>query len=108
MSTTPEPTAGNEAAATTTTPTKAPVVAGPDNRLKNAMGQLWPVDALPNDIALLRRIAHNTNVIRLVLIWTLVVVPTIVLIMGIIGLVMLHGMAPTATPVDTNPFSPGF
>ncbi|HEY4457284.1 MAG TPA: hypothetical protein VGN81_23435 [Pseudonocardiaceae bacterium] len=41
------------------------------------------IDRLTTDTALLRRIAYNTNVIRLVLIWTMVVVPIVLLAIAI-------------------------
>lgn len=46
------------------------------------------IDLLTTDTALPRRIAHHTNVIRLVFIWTLVVVPTVLLAITIIMIVI--------------------
>lgn len=41
------------------------------------------IDLLKTDTALLRRIAYNTNMIRLVLIWTMVIVPIVLLAIAI-------------------------
>lgn len=55
------------------------------------------IDQLKADTALLRRIAHNTNVIRLVLIWTLVVVPITLLTITVLVIVLsAPGTTPTA------------
>jgi hypothetical protein len=67
----------------------------PEIDIKDGLGTPWPLDKLSSDTALLRRVAYNTDVIRLVLIATLVIVPIIATVLGIIALVMLHGLAPT-------------
>lgn len=65
------------------------------------LSYLPTIDQLKTDTALLRRIAYNTNVIRLVLIWTLVVVPIALLAIAIPVIVLsVDGTAPTST--DTS------
>jgi hypothetical protein len=71
--------------------------------LKDEMDRLWDVHELPDDTALLRRIAHNTDVTRQVLLWTLVIVPVIALVLGIIALVQLNALTPSP---DTTLYTP--
>lgn len=68
-------------------------------KFKNSQGvnYLPSIDQLTTDTALLRRIAHNTNVIRLLLIWTLVVVPTVLLAIAIPVIILSAHSAPTTT-----------
>lgn len=68
----------------------------PEDDLDDGAGALWPIHKLPTDTALLRRIARNTDTIRLLLWWTLVLVPVIMLVLGIIAIVALHASAPVA------------
>lgn len=65
--------------------------------LADSYGSLWPIEKLPTDTALLRRIARNTNTIRMLLWWTLVVVPVIMIVLGIIAIVAFNS-AQAAAP----------
>jgi hypothetical protein len=53
------------------------------------------LNQLQTDTALLRRIAHNTDIIRIVLIWTLVVVPIALVAIAIILGISATSSAPT-------------
>ena len=61
-----------------------PIMQKPDYDTRAKSGGTLPhLDALTSETALLRRIAYNTDVIRLVLVWTAVIIPLIVLGVGI-------------------------
>jgi hypothetical protein len=72
-------------------------------KVRNPQGvsYLPTIDQLTTDTALLRRIAYNTNVIRLVLIWTLVIVPIVLLAIAI-PVIVLSAHANTPSSISTS------